>query len=60
MQLLRRFGMMSEEVTLHDTSPWTILLSQRSSYTVHPKHLKRKLGSLATPRESRRTTGPVR
>ena len=40
MQSLRRFGMMSEEVTLHDTSPWTILLSQRSSYTVHSKHSK--------------------
>ena len=40
MQLLRSFGMMSEEVTLHDTSPWTILISQRSSYTVHPKHPK--------------------
>ena len=60
MQLLRRFGIMSEEVTLHDTLPWTILLSQRSSYTVHPKHQKGNRGSLAAPRESRMTTGPVR
>lgn len=42
MQLLRKFGIMSEEVTLHDTLPWTVLLSQRCSYTVHPKHPKGK------------------
>ena len=38
--LLSTFGIMTEEVTLHDTLPWTILLSQRNSYTVHTKHPK--------------------
>ncbi len=36
MDLLRGFGMLSEEVTLLDPYPWTALISRETRLKLHP------------------------